>query len=94
VIAVLVWKHGTTKALAAEAIRNALREAGRGGSVTWSGDRATSRYGPFGSVVNAAGEVTDGEVVLEKCGGLAGGAVLRACREMLERLFPGGEQTA
>jgi hypothetical protein len=37
---------------------------------------------------------TDDAVVLEKCGGVAGGAVLRPCRELLERLFPGGEQAS
>jgi hypothetical protein len=89
-MAVLVWKHGTTKAEAVAAIQAALNESGHGGSVTWDGARAEARYGPFASVVHAKGEVTDDAVVLEKCGGLAGGAVLSRCEELLRRLFPGG----
>jgi hypothetical protein len=46
------------------------------------------------SVVHAKGEVTPEAVVLEKCGGLVGGTVLQRCRELLERLFPGGEQVS
>jgi hypothetical protein len=39
------------------------------------------------------GKVTDEVVVLEKSGGIAGGAVLRWCRELLvEELLLGGEQ--
>jgi hypothetical protein len=46
----------------------------------------------WGAVLNVAGEVTDHADVLERCGGAAGATVLRECREMLERLFPGGEE--
>jgi hypothetical protein len=91
-MAVLTWKHGTSKAEAVAAIRAALAESGHGGSVEWDGARAEARSGPFGSVVRARGEVTDEAVVVERCGGLAGGAVLGRCREWLARLFPGGEQ--
>ena len=91
-MAVLVWKHGKTNAEAVTAIQAALKESGYDGSVTWSGARAEARYGPFASLVHVKGEVTDDAIVLDKCGGLAGGAVLSRCRELLGRLFPGGEQ--
>ncbi len=91
-MAVLTWKHGRPRDEAIAEIKAALKESGHDGSVTWDGAKAEARYGPFASVVHAKGEVTADAVVLEKCGGLAGGAVLRRCRELLERLFPGGDQ--
>ena len=91
-MAVLIWKHGKSKAGAVDAVRAAIKKAGHDGSVTWDGTRLEARYGPFASVVHVKGEVTDDALVLEKCGGLAGGRVLSRCRELLERLFPGGEQ--
>jgi hypothetical protein len=91
-MAVLTWKHGKSKEDAVAAIKAALDTSGYGSSVTWDGAKAEARYGPFASVVHATGEVTDDAVVLEKCGGVAGATVLRRCRELLERLFPGGEQ--
>ena len=93
-MAVLVWKHGKSKAQALDAIRTALKDSGYDGSVTWEGAKAEARYGPFASVVHAKGEVTENAVILEKCGGVVGGAVLRRCRDLLERLFPGGEQVS
>jgi hypothetical protein len=92
-MAVLVWSHGQSKAEALDAIRAALRDSGYESSVTWDGAKAEARRGPFASVVYVKGEVTDDAVILEKCGGLVAGAVLRRCRELLDRLFPGGEQT-
>jgi hypothetical protein len=91
-MAVLVWKHGKSKADALAAIQGALKDSGYDGSVKWDGTKAEARYGPFASVVHAKGEVTDDAIVLEKCGGLVGGVVLSRCRAMLEQLFPGGEQ--
>jgi hypothetical protein len=91
-MAVLTWKHGRSKDEALGAVKAALKESGYDGSVTGDGARAEARYGPFASVVHAQGEVIDDAVVLVKCGGLAGGPVLSRCRELLARLFPGGER--
>ena len=90
-MAVLVWKHGKSKAEALAAIQGALEDTRYASSVTWDGARAEARYGPFASVIHATGEVTEEVIILEKCGGLVGGLVLSRCREMLEQLFPGGE---
>lgn len=90
---VLVWDHGTTRELAVEAIRGALRESGHLESTTWRDGFVEARRGPFGSLLSFRGHVTDRSVVLDTCSGLAGGTVLRSCRAVLERLFPGGEQT-
>ncbi len=89
-MSVLTWNHGRAKDEAVAALKAALKEAGHDGSVAWSGNKAEARYGLFASVLHAKGEVTDDAVVIEKCGGLAGGPVLTRCRELLERLFPGG----
>jgi len=91
-MAALIWKHGKSKAEAVAAIRAALKESGYEGSVKWDGVKLEARYGPFASVVHVKGEVTDDAIILDKCGGLAGGRVLSRCRELLERHFPGGEQ--
>jgi hypothetical protein len=91
-MAVLTWSHGRSKDDALAAIKAALKDTGHEGSVTWSGTSAEARYGPFASVVHVKGVVTDDVVLIEKCGGLAGGPVLTRCRELLARLFPGGEQ--
>ena len=91
-MAVLTWSHGRSKDDALAAIKAALKDTGHEGSVTWSGTSAEARYGPFASVVHVKGVVTDDVVLIEKCGGLAGGPVLTRCRELLGRLFPGGEQ--
>lgn len=90
-MAALTWKHGTSQSAALEAIQGALKESGYDSSVKWDGAKAEARYGPFASVVHAKGEVTEDAIVLEKCGGLVGATALNRCRQMLERLFPGGE---
>lgn len=90
-MAVLIWKHGKTKTDALTAIQNALKEAGYSGYVKWNGFKAEAKYGLFSAGLHAQGEITDTSVVLEKCGGLAGGVVLNKCREMLQRLFPRGD---
>lgn len=91
-MSVLVWRHGTTQAAAIEAIQAALESSGHANRVTWKGNRAEARYGPFASVSHVVGQVNDEAVVLERCGGIASGTVLGRCRVMLEQLFPGGEQ--
>jgi hypothetical protein len=90
-MALLSWKHGKSKEEAVAIIKAALKESGHEGSVTWSGTAAEARYGPFASVLHLRGEVTDDAVVIAQCGGLAGGAVLGRVRELLGKLFPGGE---
>jgi hypothetical protein len=85
---VLVWKHGTTKEEARKVIQAELRKLGYDGRVSWDEFRATARVGPWGTILNAAGEITETQVRLEKCGGAFGGLVLRQCRAMLAQLFP------
>jgi len=92
-MAVLVWKHGTTAAAARETIQAELVSLGHDGKVTWKGDEASASVG-WGTVLSAAGRVTDEAVVLDKCGGAVGGIVLGKCREMLARLFPAGGQAS
>jgi hypothetical protein len=89
--AVLRWEHGVSKTDAVAAIRAADKDAGYDGSVKWTGEAFEARSGPFASVVHVKGVVWDEQVVIEKCGGLAGGRVLTKCRELLGGRFPGGE---
>jgi hypothetical protein len=88
-MAVLVWKHGTTAAVARAAIQAELAKHGHDDKVTWKGDEASASVG-WGAILSAAGRVTEEAVVLDKCGGAVGGIVLGKCREMLCRLFPAG----
>ena len=90
-MAVLVWKHGTTADAAREAIRAELDRLGHGRKVKWTGDEAWASVG-WGIELSAEGQVTDEVLVPEKCGGAVGGLVLAKCKELLARLFPGGEQ--
>jgi hypothetical protein len=90
-MAILTWRHGMTKAQVRDAIRAELRELGHEARVTWEDFKASASVG-WGAVLNVAGEVTDHTIVLERCGGAAGATVLRECRRILERLFPGGEE--
>jgi len=91
-MAVLVWKHGTTKAAARQAVMEELQQLGVADKVKWSGDRGSASIG-LGVILNASGEITDDAVVLEKSGGAVGPMVVQRCRELLERLFPGGEMS-
>jgi len=92
-MAVLVWKHGTTVAAARDTIQRELVTIGHDNKVKWSANEASVSVG-WGVVLSAKGKITDETVVLEKCGGAVGGVVLNRCCEMLDRLFPGGEQGA
>jgi hypothetical protein len=89
---VLIRKHGTTKDAAIARIQAAIRDAGYDRAVTWTGDHAEVRYGPFASLVHGKGLVTAESVILESCRGLASGPVLRVCRTVMNELFPDGER--
>ena len=90
-MSVLVWKHGTTAAIAREIIQNELEKLGHGGQVTWTGDEFTCSLA-WGTILSTAGKVTDETIVLDKCSGAIGGIVLAKLRECFGRVFPGGEQ--
>jgi hypothetical protein len=45
----------------------------------------------FFRIVDARGRVTDDMVVIERCRGMASGEVLSRCRELMQKVFPGGE---
>lgn len=87
----LVWKHGKTREEAKAIIQAELKQLGYDGKVTWDADSASASVG-WGTILNASGRITDDTIILEKCGGAVGGIVLSKCREMLVRVFPGGEQ--
>jgi len=91
-MAVLLWKHRKTRAAARDAVQTELRNLGHDGKVKWKDDSANVSVG-FGTVLSAAGEITDESVVLHKCGGAFGGLVLEKCEVILERLFPNGKVT-
>jgi hypothetical protein len=89
---VLTWLHGTSKGNAIAAIQKAVKKLGYEGYLRWKDGTVEASSGPFSTLVNAKGEVTDDRVILAKAGGVLGGKVLTRCREILEDVFPGGEQ--
>jgi hypothetical protein len=87
----LVWMHGKAATHARDAIQAELRRLGYDSYVAWHDNEAHASVG-MGWILDARGSVTDVSVILLKCGGGIGGLVLGKCKEVLERLFPGGEQ--
>jgi len=85
----LTWKHQTTKDAAKTAVQAELTRLGHGDQFVWTDFEANARVG-FGVVLNAKAIITDEDVVIEKCGGTKGTRVLDGCRQMFEKLFPGG----
>jgi hypothetical protein len=71
-------------------LKEGLHDAGYADRVKWSGNEFSASVG-FGMILNIAGRIMDQEAVLDECGGAAGGTALRMIREILQRLFPGGE---
>ena len=89
---VLIWKHGTTKVAAIDTLKNEIRKLGYANYVKWDGDEARARVTRFFfKIIDARGRVTDDMLVIERCRGMASGEVLRRCRELFKKTFPGGE---
>lgn len=89
-MAAINWKHGKTQDEARAIIQAELDELGYAGKVSWKGNELVASVG-FGTVLDLKGRVTEDAIVLDKCGGLAGGAVLAQCTEILARRFPAAE---
>ncbi len=88
----LVWKHGTTKTAARNIIKNEIERLGYAKYVRWDGDEARSfirRF--FIKVLDVRGWVADDAIVIDRCRGRAAEEVLNRCREILQKVFPGGE---
>jgi hypothetical protein len=90
--ALLRWRHGVSSAEARRIMEEQLSEAGYADQVQWDGDEFSASVG-FGTVLKVKGQVTDEEIVLEKCSGALGSTVLAKIREIVGRVFPGGEVT-
>lgn len=92
-MAVLAWKHGTTRSRAHQLIESRLQQTGHGRSVNWQGDSFTSSIG-WGVVLDLAGRIDDEFVVLDKSRGAMGGIVLTESEAAFEQMFPGGKQSS
>ena len=89
---VLIWKHGTTKASAVDTLKNEIRKLGYANYVKWDGGEVRARVTRFFfRIIDARGRVTDDMVVIDRCRGMASGEVLKRCREILQKAFPGGD---
>jgi hypothetical protein len=89
-MAELTWRHGTTAGEAKQALERAIGEAGYTDYVKWNGLQATASAGLWSSLLSLKGRLTEDEVVVNSCRGVLAGRVLKSCREMLDKLFPGG----
>ena len=86
----LICRHGTTEAQALKIIKTAIAELGYNSHVIWNGRNASVAVGPFKSILNIKGMVTNTEATVE-CGGLFGDIALNRCREIVGRIFPDGQ---
>jgi hypothetical protein len=68
---VLVWKHGTTKQEARTFIKAEPRKLGHDGRVTWEEFTATACVGPLGIILDAAGQIPEEDLRLERWGVLS-----------------------
>jgi len=92
-MAVLVWKHETTRQDARKRIEDRLKSAHVSEKVSWNGDIFSSSVG-WGTILNLVGEVTDDAVVLRKSSGAMGGVILAKSREGFQQLFPEGREVS
>jgi hypothetical protein len=89
-MAELTWRHGTTADEAKKVLQRALGEEGYTDYVKWDGLQATASAGPWSSLLSLKGRLSEEEVIVNSCRGVLAGRVLKSCREMLDKLFPGG----
>lgn len=80
--------HKCTQAVALGKVKQEVVRSGYDKYVEWTGSKAEARVGPFATMVNVKGEVTDSEVVVEKSSGAFGGKALSEIKKLLETLFP------
>ncbi len=92
-MSLIAYRHGMTADEARDAIEQELRKLGYGDYVKWNGPDVSARVG-MGVILNLHGGVTNETVIVDTCGGAAGGRVLSHCRQIVTRIFPnGGELT-
>ena len=87
----LRWRHGKSASEAISLMQQQLATAGYADRVIWSGNTFSASVGMGGMLLSINGRITDDEAVLERCAGLGGTVALRRIRDILQRLFPGGE---
>lgn len=86
----LRWKHGKSASEMTDLVKQHLAESGNLDKVKWSGDSFSASVG-MGIALRIKGEITDDEIVIEKCGGVGGAIALGKIRVTLQRFFPAGE---
>jgi len=84
----LQWTHGLKKEEAKCLLERELKDRGYAKHVSWEAYGFRVSVGPFGTWLNASGEVTDDDIVVKKVGGLFSGPAETKAREVLQRLFP------
>ena len=85
----LHWKHGKSASEMTDLVKGHLAEAGNLDKVKWSGHSFSASVG-MGIALNIKGQITDDEIVIEKCGGVGGAVALGKIRATLQKAFPGG----
>ncbi len=86
----LRWKHGKTLSEMNDLIQQYLTTNGYIDKVQWHGNSFSASVG-MGLALNIKGQITDHEIVIEKCSGIGGSVVLTKIRETLQKNLPGGE---
>jgi len=86
----LRWKHDRSASAVRTLLQAELGKANRDDTLAWDGDAFSASVG-WGTILKLRGHITEQEIVVDQCSGVAAGRVLSSVRASLTNLFPGGE---
>ncbi len=77
-------KHGKTSEEAKKKVKAFLKSEGYDEHISWNGDEFSASVG-FSVVLSLKGKITETEIIIQDCSGVAGGKVLDKCKMLFER---------
>jgi hypothetical protein len=83
----LRWQHGQTADAVRSTIEEQLIRAGYPDKLKWQGNAFSAAVG-FGTVLKVQGQITDRDIVIERCDGFLGNIALKKIQDTLPTLFP------
>ena len=75
--------HGKTSEEAKKKVKEFLESEEYDEHVSWDGDEFSADVG-FGMVLSMKGKITDMEIVIDDCSGIAGNKILDKCKTIFE----------
>ena len=86
----LHWKHGKSFSEINSLVQQYLASSGYLDKVKWDGHSFSASVG-MGVALSIKGQITEDEIIIERCGGVGGPVALSKIRETLQKAFPNGE---